>query len=52
VIGFDTRFASQRFAKAAAEVFAANGLEVLLCSSLPPHQPYLLLWCITKQAVV
>jgi phosphomannomutase len=36
VIGFDTRFASARFAKAAAEVFAANGLEVLLCSSFAP----------------
>jgi phosphomannomutase len=36
VIGFDTRFASQRFANATAEVFAANGLEVLLCSSFAP----------------
>ena len=30
VVGFDTRFASPRFARAAAEVMAANGLKTFL----------------------
>jgi phosphomannomutase len=36
VVGYDTRFASQRFARASAEVMAANGLRVLLASSFTP----------------
>jgi phosphomannomutase len=31
VVGYDTRFASEDFANAVAEVLAGNGLEVLLC---------------------
>ena len=31
LIGYDTRFASERFADAAAEVAAANGIKVWLC---------------------
>ncbi|MFC1962683.1 phosphoglucomutase/phosphomannomutase family protein [Chloroflexota bacterium] len=36
VIGFDTRFASEHFAAAAAEVVAANGIEVYLCPRATP----------------
>ncbi|MFA5367090.1 MAG: phosphoglucomutase/phosphomannomutase family protein [Dehalococcoidia bacterium] len=36
VIGYDTRFASERFAEAAAEVVAANGIKVYLCDSAAP----------------
>jgi phosphomannomutase len=36
VIGYDTRFASERFARASAEVMAANGLRVLLATSFTP----------------
>lgn len=36
IIGYDTRFASERFAAAAAEVIAANGIKVYLCSSATP----------------
>lgn len=36
VIGNDTRFASDEFAAACAEVIAANGIKVLLCSSPAP----------------
>ncbi|MBI2857053.1 MAG: phosphoglucomutase/phosphomannomutase family protein [Chloroflexi bacterium] len=36
VIGYDTRFASESFAAAAAEVVAANGMKVLLSSSAVP----------------
>lgn len=36
IIGYDTRFASQRFAQAVAEVLAGNGLRVLLCSAASP----------------
>lgn len=36
VIGYDTRFASERFAAAAAEVVAANGIKVYLCDSAAP----------------
>lgn len=36
VIGYDTRFASERFAAAAAEVLAGNGIKVALCSSATP----------------
>lgn len=36
VIGYDTRFASEDFAAAAAEVVAANGIKVYLCSKATP----------------
>ncbi len=36
VIGFDTRFASEDFAAAAAEVLAGNGIRVYLCPGATP----------------
>ncbi len=36
VIGYDTRFASEDFAAAAAEVAAGNGIKVYLCPSATP----------------
>jgi len=36
VIGYDTRFASEHFASAAAEVIAANGIKTLLCPRAAP----------------
>jgi phosphomannomutase len=36
VVGYDTRFLSERFAAAAAGVVAANGIPVYLCSSPAP----------------
>jgi alpha-D-glucose phosphate-specific phosphoglucomutase len=36
VIGYDTRFASDRFAAAVAEVAAANGVPVALCAAPAP----------------
>ncbi len=36
VIGYDTRFASEDFAAAAAEVIAGNGIKAHLCSSAAP----------------
>ncbi|OGO02791.1 MAG: phosphomannomutase [Chloroflexi bacterium RBG_13_54_8] len=36
VIGYDTRFASEHFASAAAEVIAANGIKTLLCHRAAP----------------
>jgi alpha-D-glucose phosphate-specific phosphoglucomutase len=36
VIGYDTRFASEDFAQAAAEVAAANGIKVYLCPQAAP----------------
>ncbi|MFC1893267.1 phosphoglucomutase/phosphomannomutase family protein [Chloroflexota bacterium] len=36
VIGYDTRFASEDFASAAAEVVAGNGIKVYLCSRAAP----------------
>jgi len=36
VIGYDTRFASEDFAAACAEVLAANGIMVRLCSQAAP----------------
>ena len=36
IIGYDTRFASDRFATAAAEVAAANGISVMLCDRHAP----------------
>ena len=36
VVGYDTRFGSERFAAAVAEVFAGNGLRVLLADRPAP----------------
>lgn len=36
VVGYDTRFGSERFANAAAEVLAANGIHVYLTSKATP----------------
>lgn len=36
VIGYDTRFGSERFAQAVAEIAAANGVKVLLTSEAAP----------------
>ncbi len=36
IIGYDTRFGSERFATAAAEVAAANGIPVMLCDRFSP----------------
>lgn len=36
VVGYDTRYASDRFARAAVEVLTANGLRVLLCDRFQP----------------
>jgi phosphoglucomutase len=36
VVGYDTRFMSERFAKTAAEVLAGNSVEVLLCKRDTP----------------
>src|SRR5438477_832439 len=36
VVGYDTRFASERFADATAEVLAANGIRVLLSDRVQP----------------
>ena len=36
VIGYDTRFASEDFAQVAAEVIAASGIKVYLCSKAAP----------------
>lgn len=36
VVGYDTRFASEHFAAAAAEVLAANGVPVYLCDRAAP----------------
>jgi len=36
VVGYDTRFASEDFAAAAAEVVAANGIQVYLCDKASP----------------
>lgn len=36
VVGYDTRFASDRFARAAVEVLAANGIRVLLSNRYQP----------------
>ncbi len=36
LIGYDTRFASKDFASAAAEIIAANGIKVYLCSKTEP----------------
>lgn len=36
VVGYDTRFASERFARAVAEVVAANGIKTYLCDRFAP----------------
>ena len=36
VVGYDTRFLSERFAEAVAEVVAGNGIRVLLCDRASP----------------
>ncbi|MBI4186203.1 MAG: phosphoglucomutase/phosphomannomutase family protein [Chloroflexi bacterium] len=36
VVGYDTRFASEHFAAASAEVIAGNGIKVYLCSRAAP----------------
>ncbi len=36
IIGYDNRFASEDFARAAAEVVAANGIKVYLCTQATP----------------
>ena len=36
VVGFDTRFLSDRYAKEAARVLAANGFNVMLCQADAP----------------
>ena len=36
IIGYDTRFASEHFASAAAEVLGANGIKVWLCQEATP----------------
>ena len=36
IIGYDTRFASEDFAAAAAEVIAGNGIKVYLCPKATP----------------
>ena len=44
VVGYDTRFASDSFARAVAEVMSANGLEVYLTSSFALTPVLLLLY--------
>ena len=36
IVGYDTRFASDRFAKVAAEVAIGNDIKVLLCNKPAP----------------
>ena len=36
IVGYDTRFASERFAAACAEVLAANGIHVYLTNKATP----------------
>ncbi|MDO8635174.1 MAG: phosphoglucomutase/phosphomannomutase family protein, partial [Dehalococcoidia bacterium] len=38
LVGYDTRFASEDFAAASAEVLAANGIKVYLCPQAVPTQ--------------
>jgi len=49
VIGYDTRFASEDFAAAAAEVLAGNGVRVYLCSAASPT-PVISLAVVTQKA--
>ena len=49
VIGYDTRFSSKEFASAAAEIIAANGIKVYLCSKAEPT-PVVSYGVVAKQA--
>jgi len=49
VVGYDTRFASEAFASAAAEVMAANGIPVYLCNR-PAPTPVIGYAILTRQA--
>lgn len=49
VIGYDTRFASERFAAAAAEVIAGNGIPVWLCTAAAPT-PFISFEVVRQQA--
>ncbi len=49
IIGYDTRFASEDFASAAAEVVAGNGIKVYLCSKTTPT-PVISYGVLAKQA--
>ena len=49
VVGYDTRFASEDFAAAAAEVAAANGIRVYLCQEATPT-PVISYAILVKQA--
>ena len=40
VVGFDTRFLSDRFAGEVARVLAANGFTVLLANPMRPRRPF------------
>lgn len=47
VVGYDTRFASEQFAAAVAEVAAANGIPTLLCNG--PHPTPVITYTILDQ---
>ena len=49
IIGYDTRFASEDFASAAAEAVAGNGIKVYLCSKATPT-PVISFGVVTKKA--
>jgi alpha-D-glucose phosphate-specific phosphoglucomutase len=49
IIGYDTRFASEDFAQAAAEVVAGNGIKVYLCPKATPT-PTISFGILAKQA--
>jgi alpha-D-glucose phosphate-specific phosphoglucomutase len=49
IIGYDTRFASEDFASAAAEVVAGNGIKVYLCPKATPT-PTISFGILAKQA--
>ncbi len=49
IIGYDTRFASEDFASAAAEVVAGNGIKVYLCPKATPT-PLISYGILAKQA--
>jgi len=49
IIGYDTRFASEDFASAAAEVIAGNGIKVYLCPRATPT-PAISFAVVAKQA--
>jgi len=49
IIGYDTRFASEDFASATAEVIAGNGIKVYLCSKATPT-PVISYGILAKQA--